>query len=62
VPAAWIGQTLVEIDVRRRYSVSVVAIRRQGRVRMGLQSSLEDGDVLMVLGTSVALTQLAALV
>lgn len=63
VPEAFVGRTLVDLDVRRRYEVSVVAIRRRGVVHsyvLGM-GPLEPGDVLVVIGPSPALNKLAAL-
>lgn len=52
VPAAWAGKTLVEINVRRNFGVSVLAIHR-GETFMaspGAEARLQTGDVLLVLG------------
>ncbi|MCO5166195.1 MAG: TrkA family potassium uptake protein [Planctomycetes bacterium] len=62
-PEAFVGRTLVELDVRRRWDVSVVAIRRGGKVQsyvLGM-GPLEPGDVLVVIGAPDALGRLAAL-
>lgn len=64
VPEAFVGRTLVDLDVRRRYDVSVVAIRRAGKVHsyvLGM-GPLEPGDVLVIIGASRAISRLAALV
>lgn len=63
VPEAFVGRTLVDLDVRRRYEVSVVAIKRKGVVHsyvLGM-GPLEPGDVLVVIGPSTSLAKLAAL-
>lgn len=63
VPQAFVGRTLVELDVRRRHDVSVVAIRRGGKVHsyvLGM-GPLEAGDVLVVIGPTQSVTRLAAL-
>lgn len=47
------GKTLMELDIRRRYGVTVVAIRRgDGSLDMNLHGSTEiyGGDVLILLG------------
>jgi trk system potassium uptake protein TrkA len=63
VPEAFVGQTLIELDVRRRHNISVVAIRRGERVRANLDGSekLESGDILVVIGTRPAIRRVAAL-
>jgi trk system potassium uptake protein TrkA len=63
VPEAFVGRTLVELDVRKRYEVSVVAIRRGGRLHsyvLGM-GPLEPSDVLIVIGPTQAVSKLAAL-
>lgn len=62
-PQSFVGQTLVELDVRRRFSISVAAIRRGDRVYATLEGSeqIEDGDVLVVIGRAEAIAKLAAL-
>ncbi len=63
VPEAFVGKTLVDLDVRRRFDVSVVAVRRGGRVIsnvLGL-GPLESGDVLVVIGAPAAVGRLGAL-
>jgi len=62
VPEAFVGRTLIELEVRKRHGVSVVAIRRGDKVRATLDGTerLESGDVLVVIGTSDALRRFAA--
>lgn len=63
VPEAFVGRTLIELDVRRRYDVSIVAIRRAGKIHsyvLGM-GPLEVGDVLIVIGPPQAIAKLAAL-
>ncbi|MCP4362805.1 MAG: hypothetical protein GY796_32775 [Chloroflexi bacterium] len=58
VPPSWWGQTLVDLDFRKRYQVNVVGLmeyqNEQGtpQVRMDTSSTtpLEEGDVLVVVG------------
>ncbi|HSK69465.1 MAG TPA: TrkA family potassium uptake protein [Candidatus Limnocylindria bacterium] len=51
-PPGWIGKTLREVDVRRQFSVSVLALYRGGEMNMdvGAGTVLREGDSLMVLG------------
>ncbi len=63
VPEAFVGRTLVELDVRRRFDVSVVAIRRAGKIHsyvLGM-GPIEAADVLVVIGPPQSITRLAAL-
>lgn len=51
-PDGWVERTLVQIDVRRRYGVSVIAVRRGTQLitSPGADMKLESGDVLILIG------------
>lgn len=51
-PEAWTGRTLVDINVRRNYGVSVIALRRgeQFIASPGAEERLLSGDILLLLG------------
>ena len=51
-PAAWAGKTLMQINVRRNYGLSVIAIRRDAHLEAspGADSTVYAGDSLLVLG------------
>jgi len=52
VPCAWHHRTLVDINVRRNYGLSVIGIRRGGRflASPGADTSFEPEDIMVVLG------------
>jgi len=54
-----IGKTLAQIELRRRYGVSVVAIRRGAQVLSspGADTLLQSNDVLFVLGSSEKISE-----
>jgi trk system potassium uptake protein TrkA len=62
VPAQYVGKTLVEIDVRRRFDITVVAIQRGGKIIANLRrdEKLGAGEVLVVIGSSDAVARFAA--
>lgn len=62
-PQAFGGKSLVDLDVRNRYGVTVVAIRRGGAElsRPDPMMALGAGDVLVVLGTLEAIERLGSL-
>ena len=62
-PEAFVGKSLVELDVRRRFSVTVVALRRRGGTlaNLGGEERVEAGDVMVAIGTPEAIRRLAAL-
>lgn len=63
VPEAFVGKTVVELDVRREYGVSVVAIRRGRNIMAAIEGNekFESGDALVVVGTPAAIRRVASL-
>ena len=53
IPTEFIGKNLIEADLRRRYDVNVVAIKRDGRtiVNPKAQELFQPEDEIIVLGT-----------
>ena len=45
----WIGKTIKQADIRRKHSLTVLAIRREGKLRMQISPDqiIEAGDVLI---------------
>jgi len=62
VPAQYVGKTLVEIDVRRRFDITVVAIHRGDKIvaNPSRDEALREGETLMVIGSSGAVGRFAA--
>ncbi len=51
VPPEWFGKTLPLLDIRRRFGVNVISLRRAGQVRIpGPDDSFRDGDVVFAVG------------
>lgn len=53
IPTEFVGKNLIEADLRRRYDVNVVAIKRDGRtiVNPKAQDVFQPEDEIIVLGT-----------
>ncbi|MEE1193515.1 MAG: TrkA family potassium uptake protein [Phascolarctobacterium sp.] len=53
IPTEFVGKNLIEADLRRRYDVNVVAIKRDGRtlVNPKAQEVFQPEDEIVVLGT-----------
>lgn len=53
-PAKWCGRTLLDINVRRNFGLSVIGIRRGEKFlgSPGAETVLLEGDVLLMLGQS----------
>ena len=52
LPAKWAGHSIIEVDVRRKYGISILAIQRDGKfiVSPSPDAVFETGDILLVLG------------
>ncbi len=52
LPESWSGRTLEDINVRRNYRVTILAVRRGGEMITALNADyrLQSGDTLLVLG------------
>lgn len=63
-PETFVGQDLAALDLRNRYRISVLGLRRQGVTRSNprAQDRIESGDVLLVMGQPAAIERVAALV
>jgi len=62
-PEAYAGTTLLELDLRNRHRVTVLAIRRGGSIlsNPAAEAIVESGDVLVLLGDPAAIRRLATL-
>ncbi len=52
VPKDWVGKTLISSDVRRKYNITVVAIKRDGDMFVNPRPDMqmEANDMLVILG------------
>lgn len=53
IPAEWDNKTIIQIDIRKKYNINILAIRENGRLNMniGPDTVLEGGKSLLILGT-----------
>ncbi len=60
VPDAWVGKSLIQLDLRRRYAINVAALRRGDQVTVTLDPNapLEAGTQLVVIAETDALKKL----
>lgn len=60
IPEPWVGRTLVELNVRNRFGVSVIAIRRGEDILVTLdpKAPLRAGDVLVMIGSNESLSRI----
>ena len=55
VPKSWVGKTIGQLDVRKRYHVSIMAIKQDGKFSMTVitpETSLPADSTILVLGTN----------
>ena len=52
VPEGWIGKTVGELDIRRKYSINIMATKENGKINMAVspETVLTDNITLFVLG------------
>ena len=56
-PDSWQGKSLIELNVRARLGVNILAVKREGNITVSPAADfrMEKGDILVVLGDSAAL-------
>ena len=52
VPQNWIGRTIGQIDIRKKYSVNIMGIKKDGKLELTISPDivLEAGETMLVLG------------
>ena len=57
VPEGWAGRTVGELDVRRRFGLNILAIKRKGRLSANVTSDtmLARDETVLVLGSNQAI-------
>ena len=52
VPKGWIGKTVGELDIRRKYNINIMATKENGKINMAVspETVLTDNITLLVLG------------
>ena len=64
VPESFVGKTLKDLDMRNKFEVSVMAVKRGEELlaNPGAAEVLRHGDILLILGSQAAVRRMAALV
>ena len=57
VPQAWVGKSIAEIDIRRKYNVNIIATKKNGKINAVVTADtvLSEEETLFVLGGYKAL-------
>lgn len=52
IPDNWIGRTIGQVDIRKKYNINIIGVRKHGELDMSLTSEtvLENGSTMLVLG------------
>lgn len=52
VPENWVGHTIRELDVRKKYNINIMAVKKDGKVNMAVlpDTMMTDDVTLLVLG------------
>ena len=54
VPKAWAGQTIGKIDIRKKYSINIMGVKKNGKLEMSItpDTVLDEGQTMLVLGSN----------
>mgnify|MGYP003295750286 CR=1 FL=1 len=60
LPASWRNKTLIELNVRARYGISVIGIRRNDNVIINPEPGIRmlEGDILIILGDNMTIEEM----
>lgn len=52
VPQAWTGSSIGQIDIRKKYNINIMGIRRNGKLELSVSSDIimDAADTMLVLG------------
>lgn len=54
VPASWIGRTVGEINIRKKYNINIMAVKRNGKLDLTItpETLFAENEILLVLGNN----------
>ena len=54
VPKEWAGRSIGQIDIRKKYSINIMGIKKNGKLELSLSPDivLEEGTTMLVLGSN----------
>jgi len=63
VPKNWVGKTLADLDVRAKYDVTVIAVRRNADIKVTLDPNdlLLAGDIIIMIGSNKGFDKISTL-
>ena len=56
----WIGKSLIQLDLRKKYDINVIALKKDGKISVSINPSepLSEGTQLVVIADTSNLTNL----
>lgn len=54
VPENWVGKTLIQLDIRKKYNINILAVKQEGQLNLAISPNLPFSatDTVLVLGHS----------
>ena len=54
MPQNWVGKTIVQVDIRKKFNINIMALKRDGKLDMAIRpdTMLTDDATMLVLGES----------
>ena len=61
-PSKWVGKTLVELDLRAKYEITVLAIKSGKKINVtpSPEEKLNDGNILVIIGKNNSISAIAS--
>ena len=52
IPKSWVGKTVVELDIRRKYNINIIGVKQDGKTNVTVTSDtlLSENKTLLVMG------------
>ncbi len=62
LPSSYVGQTILDVDIRRKYGLNIIALERNGRISTKIETDniFEEEDKLVVIGEKDDITAFLA--
>ncbi len=63
VPSSWVGKSMIELNVRRKFGVNIIAVQENGAGKINLNPApdrpFSENDVIAIMGTNKDINKLA---
>lgn len=52
IPESWVGKSILELDIRKKYNINIIAIKKKGTMSVNITPDivLDQEDMIMVVG------------